>query len=92
MPFGWSAHKDDDELIGGGHHNVAPPHQLNTLVSELKRLDEESILAEAREIDSEDNAGGWNFPWLRPGTRPIRPSIMSATSYVTRMPLEVRNT
>ena len=94
MPFSWTSHEDDDESVHGEgeHHIVAPPHKLNTLVSELKRLDEDSILAEAQEIDNEGSDCGWNFPWLRSGSsKAVRPSIMSATSYVTRMPLEVRN-
>ena len=71
--------------------SLSPPHQLATLVSELRRLDEESILMEAKDL----NTHGDFFPNLFPFFRGSRKNPDSATggptstSFVTRLPLEV---
>ena len=71
-----------------------PPHQLATMVSELRRLDEESILQEASELDKEAAAHNGLLYWLPGASRKQLDGKSyggppSSTSYITRLPLEV---
>lgn len=68
-------------------------HQLGTLVSELRRLDEESVLMEAsRLLEQGDEPGSaWWMPWAkhRGTTSKDEDGPPTSSSYVARLPLEV---